>query len=108
MKWFSSNPKYGVDWFAERLRGVNDEASLLEAACVAVQEAFAAEAVRFVPASDELAKRLAKVLRANVEHHIEEVEGAMFPVAEEQLGDRLDQLGDEIWRRKEALITTPE
>ncbi len=55
-----------LDWFAERLRGANDDASLLVAAYAAVQEAFAAEAVRFVPASDELARRLAKVLRANV------------------------------------------
>ncbi len=55
-----------LDWFAERLRGASDEASLLAAACAAVQEGFAAEAVRFAPASDELVKRLVKALRANV------------------------------------------
>jgi signal transduction histidine kinase len=55
-----------LDWFAERLRGAQDETSLLAAACAAVQEAFAAEPVRLVPASDELAKGLAEALRANV------------------------------------------
>lgn len=55
-----------LDWFAERWRGANDEAWLLAAACAAVQEAFAAEAVRGVPAADELTKRLQPALRASV------------------------------------------
>ncbi len=49
-----------------------------------------------------------KVLRENVEHHIEEEEGEMFPIATQELGNRLNQLGDEIWRRREALILTPQ
>ncbi len=44
-----------------------------------------------------------KVLQENVEHHIQEEEGEMFPKAE-QLGDeRLKELGSEMMARKEAL-----
>jgi hemerythrin-like domain-containing protein len=46
-----------------------------------------------------------KVLRENVEHHIEEEEGEMFPEAEEVLGDRLERLSQQMEQRKEQLPT---
>jgi hemerythrin-like domain-containing protein len=39
----------------------------------------------------------------NVEHHIEEEEGEMFPEAEEVLGDRLERLGTQMQERKQQL-----
>jgi two-component system LytT family sensor kinase len=47
-----------LDWFIDRLRAATDEASLLAASSAALQEAFAADSARFVPASDELAINL--------------------------------------------------
>jgi hemerythrin superfamily protein len=44
-----------------------------------------------------------KVLMENVEHHIEEEEGEMFPEAEEVLGERLERLGQQMHQRKEQL-----
>jgi hemerythrin-like domain-containing protein len=44
-----------------------------------------------------------KVLMENVEHHIEEEEGEMFPEAEEVLGDRLERLGTQMQERKQQL-----
>jgi hemerythrin-like domain-containing protein len=44
-----------------------------------------------------------KVLMDNVEHHIEEEEGEMFPEAEEVLGDRLERLGTQMQERKQQL-----
>ena len=39
----------------------------------------------------------------NVEHHAEEEEAEMFPLAEEALGDELDRIGGEMSRRKRQL-----
>jgi hemerythrin-like domain-containing protein len=47
-----------------------------------------------------------KVLMENVEHHIEEEEGEMFPEAEEVLGERLDHLGIQMQERKQQLTTS--
>ncbi len=49
-----------------------------------------------------------KVLRENVEYHIRKEEREMFPIAKEELRDHLDQLGDEMWRRKEILLLIPQ
>jgi hemerythrin superfamily protein len=43
------------------------------------------------------------VLMENVEHHIEEEEGEMFPEAEEVLGDRLERLSQQMQERKQQL-----
>ncbi|MGH9937668.1 MAG: sensor histidine kinase, partial [Blastocatellia bacterium] len=48
-----------LDSFNERLQAANDEPGLIAIACEAVKEAFAAESARFIPTTDELAKRLA-------------------------------------------------
>jgi hemerythrin-like domain-containing protein len=47
-----------------------------------------------------------KVLMENVEHHIEEEEGEMFPEAEEVLGERLERLGTQIQERKQQLTAS--
>jgi hemerythrin superfamily protein len=44
-----------------------------------------------------------KVLMENVDHHIEEEEGEMFPEAEEVLGERLERLGTQMQERKQQL-----
>ena len=44
-----------------------------------------------------------KVLRENVEHHVEEEEGQLFPVAEGMGEQRLMELGDELAARKRSL-----
>ena len=46
------------------------------------------------------------VLMENVEHHVEEEEGEMFPEAEEKLGPKLEALGDRMAKRKDELKTT--
>jgi hemerythrin-like domain-containing protein len=44
------------------------------------------------------------VMKENLEHHIEEEEGEMFPQAEQVFGDsELDELGDRMQARKEEL-----
>jgi signal transduction histidine kinase len=50
-----------LDWFGERLQKANDETALIATACDAAREAFAAESTRFVPSTDDLAKRLAPI-----------------------------------------------
>lgn len=44
-----------------------------------------------------------KVLMENVEHHIEEEEGEMFPEAEAVLGDRLERIGQQMQERKQEI-----
>jgi hemerythrin-like domain-containing protein len=44
-----------------------------------------------------------KVLMEQVEHHIEEEEGEMFPEAEEVLGEQLERIGTQMEERKQQL-----
>ena len=44
-----------------------------------------------------------KVLMEQVEHHIEEEEGEMFPEAEEVLGERLERIGTQMEERRQHL-----
>jgi len=52
---------------------------------------------------DEETEAKLKVLRDNVEHHVEEEEGQLFPAAEGLGEQRLEQLGDELAERKRSL-----
>jgi signal transduction histidine kinase len=54
-----------LDSFNERLRTANDEPGLIATACETVKEAFAAEYARFIPATDETARRLAPSFAEN-------------------------------------------
>ncbi len=55
-------------------------------------------------AEDEEFDAKMTVLQENVEHHVQEEEGEMFPKVEEQLGqERLQELGGQMQARKEAL-----
>ena len=57
-----------------------------------------------VEPSDEIWMAKFTVLKENLEHHIEEEEGEMFPQAEKVFDDsELDELGDRMQARKEEL-----
>ena len=47
-----------------------------------------------------------KVLKEDVEHHVQEEEGEMFPDARKYLRDELEDLGAEMQARKDELKTT--
>jgi hemerythrin superfamily protein len=46
------------------------------------------------------------VLMENIEHHIEEEEGELFPEAEEVLGDAIEEVGSQMKERKEQLMAS--
>jgi hypothetical protein len=48
-----------------------------------------------------------KVLTENVEHHIEEEEGEMFPAVREKMGKELEMLGQKMETRKKELMGAP-
>jgi hypothetical protein len=57
-----------------------------------------------VDVSDETWMAKFTVMKENLEHHIEEEEGEMFPQAEQVFDDaELDELGDRMQARKEEL-----
>jgi len=57
-----------------------------------------------VKSSDESYEAKFTTLKENVEHHMEEEEGEMFPKAEQSLGGQLAELGQKMMERKEALM----
>jgi hemerythrin-like domain-containing protein len=62
------------------------------------------EEIRQLQPEDEEFEAKFKVLSENVEHHAEEEEQEMFPVAEEALGDTLEQIGQQMMARKKELM----
>jgi iron-sulfur cluster repair protein YtfE (RIC family) len=61
-----------------------------------------------ITSADETYDMKIKVLKEDVEHHIKEKEGEMFPDAKKFLGEhRLIELGAKLESRKEQLQTTP-
>ena len=58
-----------------------------------------------VPVDDETWAAKFSVLKENIEHHIEEEEGEMFPKAREVIGDELEALGERMMARKEELLS---
>ena len=66
-----------------------------------------AQIARITP-GDETWDMKVKVLKEDVEHHVKEEEGEMFPDARKFLGEkRLIALGAELEARKQALETNP-
>jgi hemerythrin superfamily protein len=61
-----------------------------------------------ITSSDETYDMKIKVLKENVEHHVKEEEGELFPEAKEFLGEkRLVELGGQLEARKVALANNP-
>jgi len=60
-------------------------------------------------ASDETFESKFTVLKENVEHHADEEERDLFPIAEKELGDeRLEELGTQMAQLKQRLMTGAE
>ena len=57
-----------------------------------------------VPVDEETWAAKFTVMKENIEHHIEEEEGEMFPKAREVIGDQLETLGERMMARKEELL----
>jgi hemerythrin superfamily protein len=60
--------------------------------------------LRDLDAGDEQFQAKFKVLSENVEHHAEEEEQEMFPVARQALGDHVERIGQEMQQRKQELL----
>jgi hemerythrin-like domain-containing protein len=57
------------------------------------------------PQSQEFDAKFRELMR-NVEHHVEEEEAEMFPLAEEELAEDLDEMGTEMQELKQELMTS--
>ena len=69
-----------------------------------VAKLLLAEISKMKPEDEEYDAKVT-VLRENIEHHVEEEEGELFPNTRKRLDDEmLEQLGEEMEERKEALI----
>jgi iron-sulfur cluster repair protein YtfE (RIC family) len=62
------------------------------------------EELKALDIEDETYDAKFKVLRENIEHHIEEEETEMFPEARKALGDRAAEIGERMQTRKEQLV----
>ena len=62
--------------------------------------------LRDLESEDESFDERLQELKEEVTHHVEEEESEMRPMAEEQLADKLDQLGSEMEQRKQDLMET--
>lgn len=60
--------------------------------------------LRKLKAGDEDFEAKFKVLRENVEHHIEEEEDELFPEARKALSDEIEEITEEVEERKEDLM----
>jgi hypothetical protein len=57
-----------------------------------------------VPVDDETWAAKFTVMKENIEHHIDEEEGEMFPKARDVIGDELEALGERMMVRKQELL----
>ena len=64
------------------------------------------EELKALDPQDERFDAKLTVLMENVEHHIEEEEGELFPEAEDVLGEAIDNLGAQMKERKEQLMAS--
>jgi iron-sulfur cluster repair protein YtfE (RIC family) len=62
-------------------------------------------AIAEISPDDESYSAKIKVLKEDVEHHIKEEEGEMFPDARKYLGDKLEDLGAQMQARRDELET---
>lgn len=65
------------------------------------------EELKALDPKDERYDAKFSVLMENIEHHIEEEEGELFPEAEEVLGNAMERLGTQMKERKEQLMASP-
>jgi hemerythrin superfamily protein len=65
------------------------------------------EELKALDPKDERYDAKFNVLMENIEHHIKEEEGELFPEAEGVLGDAVEHLGTQIKERKEQLMASP-
>jgi hemerythrin superfamily protein len=68
-------------------------------------DSLVAEAQGMSMETDQVVQKV-KELRAAVVHHATEEEREMFPLAEDGLGERLEELGEQLAARKRELETS--